>query len=93
MADKNICLGHPGKNVHDQVLLEGQKNLTRLGIIKDSLSKDHDHRGMDKKIHTGHPGKNAHYKSSLQKANIKNLTRTGAVSKTFNSLKLRLDGR
>jgi hypothetical protein len=65
MADKNVCLGHPGKNAHAKVLLEGQKNLIRSGVIKDSLFKDHGPKGMDKKVHTGHPGKNAHYKSPL----------------------------
>jgi hypothetical protein len=44
------------------------KNLTRSGMIKDSLSKDHDHKGMDKNIHAGRPGKNAHEKRSLLKA-------------------------
>ena len=39
--------------------------MTCSGVIKDSLSKDHDPKGMDKKVHTGHPGKNAHDKSPL----------------------------
>ena len=46
-------------------------------MIKDSLSKDHDPKGMDKKIHTGHPGKNAHDKSPLWK--VKTLTCSGVI--------------
>uniref|UniRef100_A0A2N9I869 Integrase catalytic domain-containing protein n=1 Tax=Fagus sylvatica TaxID=28930 RepID=A0A2N9I869_FAGSY len=57
-------------------------------VIKDSLSKDHDHQGTDKKVRTGysgtnkkvrngHPGKNAHDKSPSCKA--KTLTRSGVI--------------
>ena len=53
------------------------ETLTRSGVIKDSLSKDHDHQGMDKKIHTDHPGKNAHDKCPSWKA--KTLIRSGVI--------------
>ena len=75
--DKKIHTDHPGKNAHDRSPSWKAKTLTRSGVIKDSLSKDHDHQGMDKKIHTGHPGKNAHDKSPSWKA--KTLTRSGVI--------------
>ena len=46
-------------------------------MIKDSLSKDHDHQGTDKKVRTGHPSKNAHDKIPSWKA--KTLTRSSVI--------------
>ena len=43
-----------------KVLPERHKTLICSGVIKDSLSKDHDHWSTNKTVFTGHPSKSTH---------------------------------
>ncbi len=40
--DKKVRTDHPVKNAYDKSHSWKAKTLTRSGVIKDSLSKDHD---------------------------------------------------